>query len=147
MEKKEGQKTERTENKEETKDEKKEDKTKEQKSDNNQNNSNQSKTVKAKKYVFLNQKAILPNNLPDRIEYIRELFYNEELGYTVNYAPLNESSTTYDIGKYFKLKQKTIFEIASSILFYIFKKFEIKPFTSKEDDESKRDPTEILKSE
>ena len=102
MEKKEGQKTERTENKEETKDEKKEDKTKGQKSDNNQNNSNQSKTVKAKKYVFLNQKAILPNNLPDRIEYIRELFYNEELGYTVNYAPLNESSTTYDIGKYFK---------------------------------------------
>ena len=146
MEKKEGQKTERTENKEETKDEKKEDKTKEQKSDNNQNNSTQSKSVKAKKYVFLNQKVILPNNLPDRIEYIRELFYNEELGYTVNYAPLNESSTTYDIGKYFKLKQKTIFEIASGILFYIFKKFEIKPFTSKEDDESKRDPTEILKS-
>ena len=90
---------------------------------------------------------VLPNNIPDRIEYIRELFYNEELGFTVNYAPLNESITTYDIGKYFKLKQKTIFEISSGILFYIFKKFETKKNILKvEDEENKREPDEVLKS-
>ena len=144
---KEGQKTDRTENKEENTGDKKEDKEKEQKTDNNKENINQSKSLKPKKIVYLNQKVVLPNNIPDRIEYIRELFYNEELGFTVNYAPLNESITTYDIGKYFKLKQKTIFEISSGILFYIFKKFETKKNILKvEDEENKREPDEVLKS-
>lgn len=128
---KEAQKTDTNEVKEENIDEK------EQKTDNNQNNLNQSKSLKPKKVVYLNQKVILPNNLPDRIEYIRELFYNEEIGYTVNYAPLYQTSSTYEIGKYFKLKQKTIIEIASGILFYIFKKFEIFKFNPKQNEDKK----------
>ena len=157
---KEAQKTDKNEKTgggEENAAEKKDDKENQQKTDGNQNNLNQSKSLKPRKVVYLNQKVILPNSLPDRIDYIRELFYNEEIGYTVNYAPLYESSTTYEIGKYFKLKQKTIIEIASGILFYIFKKFGIYEFNSKqnedkkntsktEDEDNRRDPDDILKS-
>ena len=153
---KEAKKAEKNQTKEEKPEDKKEET--EQKTDNtNPNNLNQSKSLKPKRVVYLNQKVILPYSLPDRIEYIRELFYNEELGYTVNYAPLFQSSTTYELGKYFKLKQKTILEIASGILFYIFKTFSVYTFNSKqnedkknsskiEEDESKKDPDEILNS-
>lgn len=135
MEKSKEQKTDRAENKDqETSDNKDET---EQKQDNNPNNLNQSKSLKPKKIVYLNQKVILPASLPDRIEYIRELFFNEELGYTVNYAPLYSSSNTYEIGKYFKLKQKTIIEIASGILYYIFKTFKINKFVIKQNDDKK----------
>ena len=129
----------------------------EEKADENPNNINQSKSLKPKKIVYLNQKVILPQNLADRIEYIRNLFYNEEIGYTVNYAPLYQSTTTYEIGKYFKLKQKTILEIASGILFYMFKTFRIFNLIAKqnesknnsskiEEEEKKRTPDEILNS-
>ena len=63
---------------------KKDNKENQQKIDSNQNNLNQSKSIKTKNVVYLNQKVILPNNLPDRIEYIRDLFYNEEIGFIVN---------------------------------------------------------------
>ena len=153
---KEAQKTEINQIKEENPEEKKNEA--EQKVENTDpNNLNQSKSLKPKRVVYLNQKVILPYSLPDRIEYIRELFYNEEIGYTVNYAPMNNSSTTYEIGKYFKLKQKTIFEIASGILFYIFKKFSIYTYDLKqnedkknsskiEEDDNKKEPDEILKN-
>ena len=114
----------------------------EEKADENPNNINQSKSLKPKKIVYLNQKVILPQNLADRIEYIRNLFYNEEIGYTVNYAPLYQSTTTYEIGKYFKLKQKTILEIASGILFYMFKTFRIFNLITKQN-ESKNNSSKI----
>ena len=147
---KEAQKTDRAENKEENSGNKIEEN--EQKTENSSNN----KSSKPKRVTYLNQKIILPNNIPDRIEYIRELFYNEELGYTVNYAPLNDSSSTYDVGKYFKLKQKNILEIASGLLFYIFKKFsffknksnqnEDKKNSSKIEEEENKKPDTILNS-
>ena len=152
---KEAQKTDGAENKEENIGDKKEEKENEQKTGNNSNNLNQSKSLKPKRVTYLNQKVILPNNIPDRIEYIRELFYNEEIGYTVNYAPLNDSSSTYEIGKYFKLKQKTVVEIASGILFYIFKKFSLFKFKTNQNEDKKnsskieedeRDLDNILKS-
>ena len=150
---KDAQKTERAENKEDNLGDKKEEN--ELKTENNLNNLNQSKSLKPKRVTYLNQKVYLPYNVPDRIEYIRELFYNEDIDYTINYAPLYESSSTYEIGKYFKLKQKTIVEIASGILFYIYKKFsfneskknEDKKNTSKtEEDENKKEPDDILKT-
>ena len=82
MEKTKDQKTDKVDNKDqEIQDTKEETETKQE------TNLNQSKTSKPKKIVYLNQKVILPATLPDRIEYIRELFYNEEVGFTVNYAP------------------------------------------------------------
>jgi hypothetical protein len=110
------------------------------------NNLNQSKTSKPKKIVYLNQKVILPSTLPDRIEYIRDLFYNEEVGFMINYAPLYQSSNVYEIGKYFKLKQKTIIEIASGILYYIFKIFKIKKIFQKQNDD-KKNSSKIIEEE
>ena len=52
---------------------------------------NQSQTIKAskpKKIQYLNQKVYFPMNMPDKIEFIYNLFYNEELGYVINNAPL-----------------------------------------------------------
>ena len=137
--------------------EEKDDEKEEKPAETTPNSNNQSKSAKPKKIVYLNQKVILPNNLNDRMEYIRNLFYNEELGYTVNYAPLYHSSSVYEVGKYFKSKQKTIIEIASGILFYIFKTFRIFKFSSKktddkknsskiEEDENKRGTDDILAS-
>ena len=132
MEKTKDQKTDKVDNKDqEIQDTNEETETKQE------NNLNQSKTSKPKKIVYLNQKVILPATLPDRIEYIRELFYNEEIGFTVNYAPFYQSSSVYEIGKYFKMKQKTIIEIASGILFYIFKIFKIKKIVQKQNDDKK----------
>ena len=104
--------------------------------------SNQSpKASKTKKIVYLNQKVYFPLNIPDKIEFIYNLFYNEELGYVINNAPLFKSSTVYEIGKYFKIKLKYILEIASGILYYIFKNFKLN-----EKEEEKRTTEEILNS-
>ena len=103
--------------------------------------SNQSpKASKTKKIVYLNQKVYFPLNIPDKIEFIYNLFYNEELGYVINNAPLFKSSTVYEIGKYFKIKLKYILEIASGILYYIFKNFKLN------EKEEKRTTEEILNS-
>ena len=134
-----------------------EEKEDEENENNENNNINQSKSLKPKKIVYLNQKVYLPPNLADKMEYIRNLFYNEEVEYTINYAPLYQSTTVYELGKYFKLKQKTIIEIASCILLYIFKTFRIfklytkqnetkKNILKSDEEENQRTTDEILKS-
>jgi len=94
----------------------------EPKIDTQQSNSSP-KASKTRKIVYLNQKVYFPMNIPDKIDFIYNLFYNDELGYVINSAPLCKSATIYEIGKYFKIKLKYILEIASGILYYIFKNF------------------------
>ena len=105
------------------------------------NQSQITKSSKPKKIQYLNQKVYFPVNIPDKIEFIHNLFYNDELGYVINSAPLYKSSTIHDIGKYFKIKLKYILEISSGILYYIYKNFKI----NKIEDE-KRTTEEILNS-
>ena len=112
----------------------------EPKIDTQQSNSSP-KASKTRKIVYLNQKVYFPMNIPDKIDFIYNLFYNDELGYVINSAPLFKSATIYEIGKYFKIKLKYILEIASGILYYIFKNFKIT-----EKDEGKRTTEEILSS-
>ena len=120
----------------------------EQNTENTKNTQIQNKSQKPKKIVYLNQKVYIPINIPDRIEYIYNLFNNDELGYIINNAPLYKSSSVYDIGKYFKIKLKYILEIASGILYYIFKTFKINNQTHNKNDanEEKRTTEEILQS-
>ena len=113
----------------------------EPKVDNQQKEQSPPKTSRSKKIVYLNQKVYIPQNIPDRIEYIYNLFYNDELGYIISNAPLYKSSSIYDIGRYFKIKLKYILEISSGILYYLYKNFKI---NNKE--EEKRDTEEILNS-
>ena len=105
------------------------------------NQSQITKSSKPKKIQYLNQKVYFPVNIPDKIEFIHNLFYNDELGYVINSAPLYKSSTIHDIGKYFKIKLKYILEISSGILYYIYKNFKINKI-----EEEKRTTEEILNS-
>ena len=110
-------------------------------SDNRINTQSPPKTSRSRKIVYLNQKVYFPTNIPDKIEFIYNLFYNDELGYIINNAPLYKSSSIYDIGKYFKMKLKYILEISSGILYYIYKNFKIN-----ENEEEKRSSEDILNS-
>lgn len=107
---------------------------------------NQSKTIKNKKVVYLNQKVIVPPLFPDRLEYIRNLFDNEELGFIVKYAPIYNNSSTYELGRYFKNKLKYILEIASGILFYLYKTFRIQKNNQKNEENSEKSTDDILHS-
>ena len=118
---------------------------------------NKNKTPRPPKITYITQKVTLPVNFGERIEYINNLFENEEIGFIINYAPVAENSTIHEMGKYFKLKLKTIFEIASGILFYFFKTFiiekndnnnssTISENNKKSEKEKTRSPDEILKS-
>ena len=149
---KEVQNNEKQEKTEEEKIEKKEEKKDEKvnKQSDNSSNLNKNKILKSKKIVYLNQKVYVPVSVPDRIDYIRNLFYDEEVGYIINYAPIYSSSSISEIGKYFKLKLKTILEIASGVLYYIFKSFKVvNQFESKKSQtktDEIRDTEEILNS-
>ena len=80
---------------------------------------------KPKKYKYLNQRVQIPTIYYERVEYVKELFNNEELGFIVAYAPNPKTTTTKELGKYFKQKLKNIVEIANGIIFYFFKAISI----------------------
>ena len=54
------------------------------------------------KFKYLNQRVQIPTIYYERVEYVKEMFNNEELGFIVAYAPLPKISTTKELGKYFK---------------------------------------------
>ena len=114
----------------------------ESKPEETQNNQSQIiKQSKPKKIQYLNQKVYFPVNIPDKIEFIYNLFYHDELNYIINNAPLYKSSTIYEVGKYFRIKLKYILEICSGILYYLYKNFRIN-----KDEDEERTTEEILNS-
>jgi transglutaminase/protease-like cytokinesis protein 3 len=76
---------------------------------------------KQKKFKYLNQRVQIPTIYYDRVEYVKGLFNNEELGFIVAYAPPPKNTTAEELGKYFKQKLKNIVEIANGIIFYFYK--------------------------
>ena len=76
---------------------------------------------KPKKFKYLNQRVQIPTIYYERVEFIKTIFNNEELGYIVAYAPSPKLSSTKELGKYFKSNLKTIVEIAGGIIFYLYK--------------------------
>ena len=104
-----------------------------QKSDLNNTSLNQSQIQslilqdkdKEKKFKYLSQKVQIPTIYYERVEYVKQLFNNEDLGYIIAYAPASKSATTKELGNYFKKKLKNIVEIASGIIFYLYKTFTI----------------------
>ena len=61
---------------------------------------------KEKKFKYLSQKVQIPTIYYERVEYVKQLFNNEDLGYIIAYAPPSKSTTTKELGKYFKKKIK-----------------------------------------
>ena len=80
---------------------------------------------KPKKFKYINQRVQIPTIYYERVEYVKELFNNEELGFIVAYAPIPKTSTTKELGKYFRQKLKNIVEIANGIIYYFFKSISI----------------------
>ena len=68
---------------------------------------------KVRKYTYLNQKVNIPASYGERMQYIRNMFYDEDLPYTISRAPSNFSHNCMDLGKYFKKELQTIVEIAA----------------------------------
>ena len=80
---------------------------------------------KPKKFKYLNQRVQIPTIYYERVEYVKELFNNEELGFIVAYAPSPKTTTTKELGKYFRQKLKNIVEISNGIIFYFYKSISI----------------------
>ena len=76
---------------------------------------------KTKKFKYLNQRVQIPTIYYERVEYVKGLFNNEELGFIVAYAPSPKITTAKELGKYFKQKLKNIVEIANGIIYYFYK--------------------------
>ena len=76
---------------------------------------------KQKKFKYLNQRVQIPTIYYERVEYVKGLFNNEELGFIVAYAPSPKITTAKELGKYFKQKLKNIVEIANGIIYYFYK--------------------------
>ena len=80
---------------------------------------------KPKKFKYLNQRVQIPTIYYERVEFVKELFNNEELGFIVAYAPMPKITTTKELGRYFRQKLKNIVEIANGIVFYFYKSMAI----------------------
>ncbi len=101
---------------------------------------------KVRKYKYLNQKINIPSLYGERMQYIRNIFYDEDLYYTISRAPSTFSHNCMDIGKYFKKELQTIVEIAGGLLSYLSKTIQINLKLQKDKKFIQTlDPDEILK--
>jgi hypothetical protein len=101
---------------------------------------------KVRKYTYLNQKVNITASYGERMQYIRNMFYDEDLPYTISRAPSNFSHNCMDLGKYFKKELQTIVEIAGAILSYLSKTIQIDLKLQKDKKfVQSLDPDEILK--
>lgn len=89
------------------------------------NSQNVKEKENQKKFIYLNQRVQIPTIYYERVEYVKKLLENEDLGFIIANAPLFKSTRTKELGKYFKEKLKNIVEIANGIIFYLYKTFTI----------------------
>ena len=76
---------------------------------------------KPKKFNYLSHKVQIPIIYYERVKFIKELFNDENLSYTIAYAPSPKISTTKQIGRYFRHKLKNVIEITSGIISYLYR--------------------------
>ena len=77
------------------------------------------------KYWYLNQKVNIPSLYGERMQYIRNIFYDEDLYYTISRAPSTFFHNCIYIGKYFWKELQTIVEIGGGLLSYFSKTIQI----------------------
>ena len=76
---------------------------------------------KPKKFTYLSHRVQIPIIYYERVKFVKELFQNDDLSDLVVYGPSSKMTTTKHLGKHFKLKNKTILEIASGAIYYLYK--------------------------
>ena len=110
------------------------------------NSQNVKEKENQKKFIYLNQRVQIPTIYYERVEYVKKLLENEDLGFIIANAPLFKSTRTKELGKYFKEKLKNIVEIANGIIFYLYKTFTINKniFEKSKKNSSSKVLTEII---
>ena len=110
------------------------------------NSQNVKEKENQKKFIYLNQRVQIPTIYYERVEYVKKLLENEDLGFIIANAPLFKSTRTKELGKYFKEKLKNIVEIANGIIFYLYKIFTINKniFEKSKKNSSSKVLTEII---
>ena len=76
---------------------------------------------KPKSFTYLSHKVQIPIIYYERVKFIRELFNNEILSSIIAYSPSSKIMTTKYLGKYLKQKLKSILEIVTGVIYYLYK--------------------------
>ena len=59
---------------------------------------------KPKKFNYISHKVQIPIIYYERVKFIKEIFNNDNISFTITYAPSPKMTTTKELGKYFRHK-------------------------------------------
>ena len=76
---------------------------------------------KPKKFNYISHKVQIPIIYYERVKFIKEIFNNDNISFTITYAPSPKMTTTKELGKYFRHKLKNVIEISSCIIYYFYR--------------------------
>ena len=76
---------------------------------------------KPKRFTYISHKVQIPIIYYERVKLVKELFKKDDLSFLVAYAPSSKNTTTKSLGRHLRLKNRTILEIASGIIYYLYK--------------------------
>ena len=76
---------------------------------------------KPKSFTYLSHKVQIPIIYYERVKFIRELFNNEILSSIIAYSPSSKIMTTKYLGKHLKQKLKSILEIVTGVIYYLYR--------------------------
>ena len=76
---------------------------------------------KPKKFTYLSHRVQIPIIYYERVKFIKELFNSEDLSFAITYAPSSKMATTKQLGKFFREKTTNILNIATTVIYYLYK--------------------------
>ena len=76
---------------------------------------------KPKVFTYLSHKVQIPIIYYERVKFIKELFNNENLSEIIAYSPSSKIATTKYLGRFLKQKLKSILEIVTGVIYYLYK--------------------------
>ena len=79
------------------------------------------KQEKPKVFTYLSHKVQIPIIYYERVKFIKELFNKESLSEIVANSPSSKFATTKYLGRIFKQKLKSILEIVTGVIYYLYK--------------------------
>ena len=79
------------------------------------------KQEKPKVFTYLSHKVQIPIIYYERVKFIKELFNKESLSEIVANSPSSKYATTKYLGRIFKQKLKSILEIVTGVIYYLYK--------------------------
>ena len=77
--------------------------------------------------IKLSKNFTIPNAYGERLEYIKSLFFNEDLPFINHNAPPRDQTSMLELTKYYLREFRTVPEVLSGILFYISTNIKLDP--------------------